>query len=136
MVCQVKLNSLNYLKDKGATDDIRRIIDEDLFNKFNDQLTSLAEEKYGLITDGAKLFNVNMSEHVDIQRSTYYRDAKYRILRAEPNDLLFEKLQTLYNAKSDEPMFMKTPSVNYSLKIIETLGKINTTVCHLILTNI
>ena len=40
MVCQVKLNSLNYLKDKGATDDIRRIIDEDLFNKFNDQLRS------------------------------------------------------------------------------------------------
>jgi predicted kinase/LysM repeat protein len=119
MVCQVKLNSLNYLKDKGATDDIRRIIDEDLFNKFNDQLTSLAEEKYGLVTDGAKLFSVNMSEHVDIQRSTYYRDAKYRILRAEPNELLFEKLQTLYNSKSDEPSTITNP---FFKRVILPLG--------------
>jgi LysM repeat protein len=122
MVCQVKLNSLNYLKDKGATDDIRRIIDEDLFDKFNDQLTSLAEEKYGLVTDGAKLFSVNMSEHVDIQRSTYYRDAKYRILRAEPNELLFEKLQTLYNSKSDEPL------TTASFEINNTSENVNTTI--------
>ena len=122
MVCQVKLNSLNYLKDKGATDDIRRIIDEDLFDKFNDQLTSLAEEKYGLVTNGAKLFSVNMSEHVDIQRSTYYRDAKYRILRAEPNELLFEKLQTLYNSKSNEPL------TTASFEINNTSENVNTTI--------
>ena len=39
MVCQVQLNSITYLKDKGATDDVRIIIDEDLFNQLNDKLT-------------------------------------------------------------------------------------------------
>ena len=107
MVCQVQLNSITYLKDKGATDDVRRIIDEDLFNQLNDKLTELAEKKYGLKTDGGKLFSVNMSEHIDTYRSTYWRDAKYRILRAEPNVQLFERLQELFNSKLDKPMMMR-----------------------------
>ena len=43
---------------------------------------------------------------------------------------MFEQLDILVSEyenrlDTDQPMFMKTPSVNYSLKIVETLGKIN-----------
>ena len=120
MVCQVKLNSIKHLEKYGATDDVRRIIDQDKFDKLNDQLTQLAETKYGLKTNGGKLFSVNMSEHVDPSRSTYYRDAKYKVYRAVPNEQLFERLQELYNAKSDEPMMMRE-SVG-SKRIILPLG--------------
>jgi LysM repeat protein len=130
MVCQVQLNSINYLKDKGATDDVRRIINEDLFNELNDKLTELAEKKYGLKTDGTKLFSVNMSEHIDPYRSTYWRDAKYRVLRAEPNTQLFERLQELFNTKPDQPMMMRDVPVESEEEIVEskmdpTLQEIN-----------
>ena len=120
MVCQVQLNSINYLRDNGATDDVRRIVNEDLFNQLNDKLTELAEKKYGLKTDGGKLFSVNMSEHIDPYRSTYWRDAKYRILRAEPNVQLFEKLQQLFNARPDQPMMMRDLPVESQEEIIES----------------
>lgn len=44
MVCQVQLNSIKFLQDKGATNDVRGIINEDLFDKLNDQITALAEK--------------------------------------------------------------------------------------------
>lgn len=127
MVCQVQRNSIKYLQDNGATDDVRRIIDEALFNKLNDKLTELAEVKYGLKTDGIKLFSVNMSEHVDPARSTYWRDAKYRVLRAEPNVKLFEKLQVLFDSRPDNPMMIKAPIQTEETKITmePTLEEIN-----------
>lgn len=99
MVCQVQLNSIKYLEDEGATNDVRRIIDEELFNTLNEKLTVLAEKKYGLKTDGTKLFSLNTSEHIDPRTSTYRRDSKYRVMRAEPNTKLFERLQDLYNSR-------------------------------------
>ena len=116
MVCQVQLNSIKYLEENGATNDVRRIIDQDLFDKLNEKLTVLAEVKYGLKTDGTKLFSVNMSEHIDRGRSTYYRDAKYRVLRAEPNVKLFERLQELFNSRPDD-------SKMYQLNSKDDLGK-------------
>ena len=125
MVCQVQLNSIKYLEDEGATNDVRRIIDEELFNTLNEKLTVLAEKKYGLKTDGTKLFSLNTSEHIDPRTSTYRRDSKYRVMRAEPNTKLFERLQDLYNSRPDQPMFMKVPKVDFSLKLITALDKIS-----------
>jgi hypothetical protein len=125
MVCQVQVNAIKFLKDKGATDDVRRIINEDLFNQLNDKLTALAEDKYGLQTYGGKLFSINMSEHIDPRTSTYRRDTKYKIYRAIPNEQMFNRLQELYNGTPDKPMFMKTPEVDFSLKIINALDKIS-----------
>jgi len=119
MVCQVKLNSIKHLEKNGATDSVRRIIDLDKFEELNDKLTKLAEVKYGLNTYGGKLFDVNMSEHIDPWRSTYYRDAKYKVYRAVPNDQLFARLQELYNRQSDQPMMMRDFSVK---RIILPLG--------------
>ena len=120
MVCEVQLNSIKYLQKKGATNDVRRIIDEDLFNELNDKLTALAETKYGLKTNGAKLFSINMSEHIDPWRSTYYRDTKYKILRAEPNVPLFDRLQELFNARPDQPMMMRELPVETQEEIINS----------------
>ena len=120
MVCEVQLNSIKYLQNKGATNDVRRIIDEDLFNELNDKLTALAETKYGLKTNGAKLFSINMSEHIDPWRSTYYRDTKYKILRAEPNVPLFDRLQELFNARPDQPMMMRELPVETQEEIIDS----------------
>ena len=50
MACEVKINSIDYLKKNGAINDVRKIIDLDLFDKANDQLTSLAQSKYNLDT--------------------------------------------------------------------------------------
>lgn len=120
MVCEVQLNSIKYLQQKGATNDVRRIINEDLFNDLNDKMTALAESKYGLKANGAKLFNTNMSEHIDPYKSTYYRNAKVRILRAEPNIPLFERLQELFNARPDQPMLFQDIPVETEQEILET----------------
>ena len=120
MICQVQVNSINYLKDKGATDDVSRIIDEDKFNDLNNKLTELAEKKYGLKTDGSKLFNTNMSETIDPYKSTYYRDAKVRIMRAEPNLPLFDKFQELFNARPDVPIMMSNLPVESQEEIVES----------------
>jgi len=120
MVCQVQINSIKYLEKNGATDDVRRIINESKFNELNDKLTQVAEQKYGLKTDGAKLFSVNTSEHIDPWRSTYYRDAKYKILRAEPNKPLFDRLQELFNSRPQDPMMMRDVPVQSEEEIIES----------------
>ena len=90
MACEVKINSIDYLKKNGAINDVRKIIDLDLFDKANDQLTSLAQSKYNLDTYGKKLFTINKFEYVNPNKSTYRRDAKNTTYRAIPNESLFE----------------------------------------------
>ena len=101
MLCDVKINSLDYLKKKGVTDDVRKILDREEFDKVNDQLTELARIKYGLETQGDKLFGVNISEQIDPRTSRYWRDDQYKIYRAIPNDTLFEKLDQLYKQRQN-----------------------------------
>lgn len=122
MVCQVKLNSIKHLEKYGATDSVRRIIDLDKFEELNDKLTKLAEVKYGLNTYGGKLFDVNMSEHIDPWRSTYYRDAKYKVYRAVPNDQLFARLQELYNAQPDQAVTTKSRSFSTTNNTIQDIN--------------
>lgn len=101
MLCDVKINSLEYLKKKGVTDDVRKILDREEFDKINDQLTDLARVKYGLDTQGDKLFGVNISEQIDPRTSRYWRDDQYKIYRAIPNDTLFERLDQLYKQRQN-----------------------------------
>ena len=125
MVCQVQLNSIKFLQDKGATNDVRRIINEDLFNKLNDQLTALAETKYGLKTYGSKLFSVTVSEHIDPGTSRYWRDTKYKIYRAVPNEQIFNRLQAIYNSRPDQPMMMREENTfSFSAKPLQIKGSL------------
>ena len=130
MSCNSKINSLDYLIKNGATDDIRKILDLSLFNELNDTLTEYAKTKYNLETGDEKLFSINEYQSRYLKDTPYYRESTYKVQRALPNEALFEQLDILVSEyenrlDTDQPMFMKTPSVNYSLKIVETLGKIN-----------
>jgi len=130
MSCNSKINSLDYLIKNGATDDIRKILDLSLFNELNNTLTEYAKTKYNLETGDEKLFSAGEQKSIYLKDTPYYRDSTYNVYRAIPNEALFTQLDILVNEyenrpDTDQPMFMKTPSVNYSLKIVETLGKIN-----------
>jgi LysM repeat protein len=137
MFCEAKVNSIKYLVNKGAIDDVRRIVDTELFDRLNEQITKYAQTKYNLDTNGSMLFSINMSESIDRARSRYWRDAKYTIYRAVPNDVLFEeldqKIRQVDAAPASinkieavaEPKIPEGPEVSYILKITSALSKIN-----------
>ena len=130
MACIAKVNSINYLVKYGATNDVRKIIDFQKFDKENDYITGIAETKYGL-----KLFSIQYEATNYLKDSPYYREKQYTTPRAIPNEVLFEELDRLiriYNMKKDQglnppdqPMMMRTPEVSYNLKIINGLNKIS-----------
>lgn len=95
MVCEVKVNTIKYLENNGATDDVRRIIDRDKFDLLNRSVTSYAIKKFGLETNGDLLFSIETSTAVDLKGSTSIRDTTFKINRALPNDILFDQLQKL-----------------------------------------
>jgi len=101
MLCEVKVNAINYLENQGATNNIRAIVDRSKFDELNDKLTILAETKYGLDTQGQKLFDINISEQIDVRTSKYWRDDQVKIYRAIPNDSLFNELDQLYKRKEN-----------------------------------
>lgn len=135
MDCVAKDNAVKYLFKKGATNDVRKVIDFQKFEKENDNITTIAETKYGLNTNGAKLFTIQYEAINYVADTPYYRENKYTVPRAIPNEKLFEELDRLiriYNMKKDQglnspeqPMMMRTPEVSYNLKVINALNKIS-----------
>ena len=95
MVCKAKINSLQYLRNKNLINDVNKILNEPAFDTMNKQLTRYAEAKYGLNTEGKLLYSKNIVNQTDFARSKYYRDAKYTITFAEPNEILFNTLDQL-----------------------------------------
>lgn len=79
MACDVKINAIKHLETKGAVDETGKILNQELFESLNDQLTELSEKKYSLKTDGGKLFSTNMSEPIDIYKPTYYTKYKNKV---------------------------------------------------------
>ena len=112
MICNSKQNSIQYLVSKGAINDVRKVIDRDLFDKLNDSLTRYAETKYGLDTMGAQLFTAATEQTRYLKDTPAYRESTYSIKRAVPNEVLFERLDQLvtqYENRSDtdQPMMMR-----------------------------
>jgi LysM repeat protein len=138
MTCEVKVNSIKYLEKEGATNDVRKIIDRNLFDKLNDQLTILAQTKYGLDTYGEKLFSINRSENIEPSKSTYRRDAKSTTYRAVPNKVLFDRLQEQFDERQtkgfnldidtdveptvDTNIDIALPIINFNSNAIENLN--------------
>jgi len=115
MVCNSKENSIQYLVSKGAINDVRKVIDRDLFDKLNDSLTKYAETKYGLETMGAQLFTAATEQTRYLKDTPAYRESTYSIKRAIPNEVLFQRLDQLvtqYENRSDtdQPMMMRKSS--------------------------
>jgi LysM repeat protein len=112
MACNSKESSIQFLESKGATNNVRKIIDRDLFDELNDSLTKYAEIKYGLDTMGLKLFSISTSQVPYLQPVPSFRESAYDIKRAVPNEVLFERLDQLvreYENRSDtdQPMFIR-----------------------------
>ena len=137
MACIAKENAINYLIKHGGTDDVRKVINYQKFDEINNKLTGIAEDKYGLKTNGNKLFTIQYEAINYIADTPTYRENKYTVPRAIPNDILFEELDRLiriHDMKKDQglnppeqPMMMRqpTPEVDYNLKLINGLNKIS-----------
>lgn len=115
MVCKAKINSLQFLRNKDLINDVNKILNEQAFDKMNEDLTRYAEAKYGLNTEGELLYSKKVVNQTDYARSRYWRDAKYTIVFAEPNDVLFNTLDELikYNDSRDTTQLDKEPDQLY-----------------------
>ena len=139
MACNSKENTLKWLVDKNIISQTREILDTNKFNMVNIIFTERAVKEYGLNVQDNFLFTVSESEGaVGIAKD---RAIRKKIRRAEPNIVLFDTLDNLIevkdtkeaNARPDAanedslppPMFMKTPQVDFSLKLFTALDKIN-----------
>ena len=95
MLCNSKENSIKFLAARGATNDVRKVIDQVKFDELNDQITKLAETKYGLKTMGAKLFSIAYEQTRYLKDTPIYRESTYTVPRAIPNEPLFKQLDIL-----------------------------------------
>ncbi len=109
MLCEVRNNAINFLEKEGATNTVNGIVDRSKFDDLNQKLTTLASSKYGLDTKGQMLFDVNISEQIDVIESKYWRDDQVKIYRAIPNESLFTELDKLYKSKE---VIEASPDVN------------------------
>jgi LysM repeat protein len=111
MLCNSKENSIKFLAARGATNDVRKIINLERFDELNDQITKLAEIKYGLNTMGAKLFSIAYEQTRYLKDTPIYRESTYTVPRAIPNEPLFQQLDVLRNEREgrnpDSPMMMR-----------------------------
>lgn len=94
MVCESKSTALADLKQKGILGQYNDILDIKEFDAYNKELTRFAEIKYGIVTDGQMLFSVNETETTFPRTSTYLRDDVQVTKYAQPNDPLFEAVDT------------------------------------------
>jgi len=115
MSCKIEIKSLEYLKEQGALGDARVVKDLNKFNELNEALTLLASEKYNITSPN--------NEQLFRTQSKYVKnlDGSYRyILRAEPNNKLFDILQIAVDEYKITPI--QYNNVNYTLKAIDILS--------------
>jgi hypothetical protein len=100
MSCDTKQNTLDYLKKKQIITDIRVITPEKLeaFNEANDMLTRVATNKYGLETNGKKLYEIEESKRKYDNNTLQQRTQT--TMYATPVDTLFETLDELHAEKT------------------------------------
>lgn len=94
MVCESKSTALIDLKRQGILGEYNDILDMPAFEAYNKELTRFAELKYGIVTDGEMLFSVNETETTFPRTSSYLRDDVQVTRYAQPNDPLFEAVDT------------------------------------------
>jgi LysM repeat protein len=112
MICSSKDNSIKFLLENGATDDVRKVIDIAKFDEANEKLTRLAQTKYGLDTMGGYLFSIAYESKKYMDEPSY-RESSYTIPRAIPNEPLFNQLDNLIdqyeNREAVEETAVNTP---------------------------
>lgn len=95
MSCSIKSKTITYLQDKGAINRTREVIDLSQFEYYNDYLTKMYYQKYDVGNGQEKLFKTE-NKHVSLA------DGRKRFLvRAIPNEYLFEQAELFNNEESD-----------------------------------
>ena len=90
MVCETKINTLDYLKKKEVLGKFNDILNPASFEKYNKELTRYAELKYNLDFEDELLFSSYTTEKTDPRTSTYWRDNVSKTIWASPNDEMFK----------------------------------------------
>lgn len=96
MDCKVKIKALDSLKEKNVISNTREILDKNEFDRLNQKMTQVANEKYNLGADSL-LFKVETNEHT----LPFGKGRKRFVMRALPDESLFSKLDTLINTPSE-----------------------------------
>lgn len=110
MVCKSQETSLRFLREKGITNDVNKILNESAFDEMNYKLTKLAEVKHGLYTEDL-LFNKLESNQKYASGTSTSKDSSYTIKFAEANTSLFDELDKLIKINEEnsleDPQFIR-----------------------------
>jgi hypothetical protein len=111
MGCNTKLATLNHLKELSIIDDVRRINDMYLFNKYNKDKTKKAEETYKLDFKGELLFKVKKNS--------------FNTSFAEPNDFIFNGINKVKDEGKVKLVYQGINSTNQEDRAVQyyTLDK-------------
>jgi hypothetical protein len=84
------------MQEKGAISGSMEILDRELFNRLNEKYSKLAQDKYKVANKGL-LFNMQVKTVPRLERVPYYRENTKQVIKAVPNDKMFEELQYNYD---------------------------------------
>ena len=121
MICNVRTNSVNKLIEKGAIDSSMTIVDSVLFNELNKTYSDTARSKYGVKNEGL-LFNKQVKEVPRLGAAVYNREGTKDVLKAVPNEAMFEELQNRFDDKQDKAFQLEgVPGSRASKETIDML---------------
>lgn len=91
-ICNVRVNTINKMQEKGAISSSMEITDLPLFRELNTKYSNFAREKYGVTNEG-ELFKHEIKTIKRPYPTPYYREDGIVILKAVSNDEMFSELQ-------------------------------------------
>jgi len=84
------------MQEKGAISGSMEVLDKQLFDRLNEKYSKLAQDKYKVANKGL-LFNMQVKTVPRLERVPYYRENTKQVIKAVPNDKMFEELQYNYD---------------------------------------
>lgn len=125
ITCNVRTNSIDALVKKGAVDSSMTITDFKLFNELNTLYSDIARNKYGVKNEGL-LFDRQSKEVPRLGAPVYNREDKKSVLKAVPNNEMFEELQANYDSQSGQAFQLEgapaSKANSATLDIIKTIA--------------
>ena len=96
MSCNIKTNTLDFLKEEKVIDNTRKILDHHKMEEYNKSLTKRAFNKYGVGDGSVKLFTIE-EQHLPVGKSSFKT-----VYRAVANNKLFDILDEAVNFNAIE----------------------------------
>lgn len=122
MPCNVKQNSIDALVKEGVLDTSMTILIKSEFDKLNTKYSNHARLKYNVKNDGL-LFNMETKTVPRLGASVYNREDTKVVLKAVPNNEMFEELQKNHDENNITPM-LQVEDMPASRASNETIKKV------------